>query len=345
MSLSGGPTGPSPKSYTLPLTLVVVIAVVAAGLSIVGTATYFELVSSRSSPVGSGTVQVTDDAGRTVAVPSDAGRVVVFGANIVDSMVRLDLRGHLVGVDCSSATFGGLLGDYTQNQTQAWNLTAGMCVQAFPTFNVEELLNLSPSLVVSSTIVSISLLEEVSATDHIPVLILAPSTLGGIVVDVQILAQVFPTGTAAVHLEAQLLGALANATNFVQNLTSIPNATIPSVLLTYYVDPSQGYYTYGPQSFGESLISLAGGTSISASASVPYPILSGAVVLAATPSVIVYGIGPLGEPLSAYQQGPYWNQFTSQKFGLDVTLFTEADPGMILQGLSALTAILHPGAR
>ncbi|HYK93220.1 MAG TPA: ABC transporter substrate-binding protein, partial [Thermoplasmata archaeon] len=324
--------------------LVLVVVLVVAGASIAATAAYLEISQSSSPGGGPGTVQLVDDYGRTVSAPSDAGRVVVLGPNLVDTMVRLGLRGDLVGVDCSSASYGGLLGDYTPNQTVEWGLTPAMCVQAFPSLDTEELLNDSPQLILATSFVSESAVNEFSTTYHVPVVWLVPTSLDAIVTDVRIFGQLFPDATGAAALEGTLQSALARATSALQNLTADPNASIPAVLLTYYVDPSAGYYSYGPGTFGNSLIVLAGGRSIAAGASVPYPVLPGSEVLADAPALVIYGSGPLGSPLSSYAQGPDWGQLTSNKVALDVTLFTEADPTMILVGLPAMTNAIHPAA-
>lgn len=337
------PTAGRPAAPVSSTQLLVTVLIV-AGLSIAGTAVYFEVVAPLASPASPGSTLVVDDLGRSVSTPTDPHRVVALGPNIVDSMVRLGLRADLVGVDCSSASYGGLLADYTPNQTANWSLDSSMCVEALPSLDTEELLNRTPELILATSIVSESTLDEFSATYHVPVLWLIPTSLSGIVGDIRILAEVYAGNSAAAALESQLDGALASANSALQNLTQSPTASLPAVLLTYYVDPSAGYYTFGPGTFGESLLVLAGARSISANASVPYPVLSGSEVLAANPVVIIYGVGPLGEPLSSYAQAPDWSSLTSDKVALDATLFTEADPTMILVGLAALTNAVHPFA-
>ncbi len=343
MSLNPSPPGGVGPRRALRLGLVVVILLVVAGASIAGTAAYFELVAQGGSGGGLHSTGVVDDYGRSVSVPTDPTRVVALGPNIVDSMVRLGLRSDLVGVDCSSATYGGLLGDYTPNQTASWGLSTPMCVQALPSVDTEQLLNLSPSVVLATSIVSESAVDEFSVTYHVPVVWLVPSSLGGIVSDVRILAEIFPSASGAPALETTLLTSLARASAQDANWSAEPSG-IPPVLLTYYVDPSAGYYTYGPGTFGDSLVVLAGGRNVAANSSVPYPVLPGSEVLADAPAVLVFGTGTLGENVSAYAQGPDWSSLTPTKVGLDATVFTEADPTMILVGLTELTNAIHPPA-
>ena len=330
------------------MALVVVVVVIVGSLGVIAAAGDFELVPRSAGDHGNSTVTLTDDLGRTVSAPSHPGRVIVLAASIMDSMARLGLRSHVVGVDCESAAFGGLSGDYTPGQIAAWNLNSSMCVQVGPTVNIEEVLALTPDVVLASTIISLSNIEELSTTYHLPVLVLQPATIGGILVDETILGQLFGVAGVANSLNAQMSVALAESETVAANL-SASMAALPTVLLTYYVTPAgspqPGYWTYGPGTFGESLIELASGTSIAASATTAYPELSGAQVLADAPQVIVYGTG-FGLDLPQYEQGPDWSSLpavtSGQTFGLDSSLLTEPGPSMILTGLHLLLVDLHP---
>jgi ABC-type Fe3+-hydroxamate transport system substrate-binding protein len=294
-----------------------------------------------SSP--SGPIAVTDDLGRHVNVPYDPSRVVVLGPSIMDSMALLKLRSHVVGVDCYAPALGGLSSDYSSDQIAAWNLSSSMCVETGPSFEVEELLAFSPQLVLAATIVSVAAVEEIQS-HGIPVVMLQPATLGGIIVDEQILGEIFGVSSLASSLVGELQNELYNASALATNLSD--NGTpFPTVLLTYDAD-ANGYWTFGPGTFGESLIELASATSISANQTLPYPELSGEQVLASAPQYIVYGTG-FGLNESTYSAGPFWSQLTATQqgraIGIDSNYFTEPDPTMILVGLPQLIGILHPG--
>jgi iron complex transport system substrate-binding protein len=215
MALNSLVSEPRPR---LPVTLLLATAVIVAGVSIAATSAYFELTGKTGGSSGPGTVSVVDDLGRTVSVPTHPDRIVLFGPNILDSLYRIGVRGDVVGVDCSSAAFGGVLGDYTPNQTAAWNLTDSMCVQALPSINTEELLNKSPDLILATSVVSESALDGFSATYNVPVVWLIPDSLSGIVVDVELLGQLFPDDTQVAPLVASLQSTLASASTFDQNL-------------------------------------------------------------------------------------------------------------------------------
>jgi iron complex transport system substrate-binding protein len=331
--------GPAPKTVTL--ATVVVLLLVVSGTAIAATAAYFTLRSATSpSPsVTPGHLSVTDDLGRTVVVPYDPARVVVISPNIMDIMFRLGLRSHVVGVDCYAAAEGGLSSDYSSDQVSLWNLSSSMCVQIGPSFAAESLVNLTPELVLASTIVSVADVETISTTLGIPVVMLQPPTLSGILVDVSLVGEIFGLSGAATALNAQLSVELNNASQVDNNLV-----TLPTVLVTYSVD-SNGYWTYGPGTFGQSLIEFAGATSIAANANIPYPELTPAQVLVANPSLIVYGVG-FGLNESTYAGGPLWSSFSAVQngnvSGINSNWLTEPDPTMILSGIPALLAIFHP---
>jgi iron complex transport system substrate-binding protein len=340
MSLNPEPTAPAPRTRTISLTVFAVALLVVAGVAVAATAAIYAITASGPS----GPLTVTDDLGRTVSVPRDPARVVVLSPSIMDSMYRLGLRSHVVGVDCYAAAFGGLSSDYSPDQVALWNLSSSMCVQIGPTFDVESLLNDSPELVLASTIVSVADVETISSTYGIPVVMLQPPTLSGIEVDLSLLGTVFGVAGAAAQLNEQLQVGLANAGAVQTNLTDA-GTPFPTVLVTYSTDQN-GYWTFGPGTFGESLIELASATSISANSTLPYPELPGELVLVSNPSFIVYGTG-YGLTESSYASAPFWADLSAthngQAVGMDSNYLTEPDPTMILEGLPALVTLFHPG--
>jgi iron complex transport system substrate-binding protein len=352
MSLNPTPDVPRPASRrAVPVSLVIVAVLIVAGVSVGGTAVYFELrptpTSHSAANVTHPPVNVTDDLGRTVSVPVDPSRVVVLGPNVMDTMFLLGLRAHVVGVDCSNATLGGLEGDYTPAQVTLWNLTPSMCVLAYPQVSSADLLSLGPQVVLASTVLSIPGLESWSSTYGIPVVFFGPSTLGSVVYDVEMVTSIFGADSTSVQLVQELQSALSQSSSFLNNLTN-NGTTLRSVFMTYYPvaagEPDAGYYTFGPGSFGESLIELAGGVNVAGNATTSSPELSGTVVLYDNPSVVIYGTG-FGVNLTDYQQGPDWASIPAvangNVTGIDVTLMTEVDPTMVLS-IAMLTHLLYP---
>lgn len=334
------PPPPRTQARLVPLTLVAAVVVVAAAVSIGGTAAYYDL---RPSSTG-GTV-VVDDLGRKVSVPIDPHRVVVLAPNVMDIVYRLGLRASVVGVGCTASLPGGILNEYSPKQTSLWSLTNASCVADYPELDTGDVALLSPQVVLASTITSALAVDQLTETYGIPVVVFAPSTLEGIVGDVRIMAQIFPEAQgAATVLEGELQDVLANASAWDTNF-STNNVSIPSVLLSYYFD-SGGYYTFGPGSFGDSLIAIAGGDNIASSVPLLYAELNATVALVDQPQIILYGTSNdtylvSGETPSVWPTAPYWSSLDGQKIAVDVTLVTEADPTMILY-LPSLLHLFHP---
>lgn len=331
------PTAPSaPRPRSISTTWFVVAILIAGGLGIGGTAAYYALSSNGGTH---GNLTITDDLGRQVTLPYDPSRIAVLGPSIMDSVYRLGLRSHVVGVDCYALAFGGISADYSPDQIALWNLSQSMCIQVGPSFDYEALLNDTPQVVFASTIISVQAVDEITYTYHIPVVMLQPPSVSGVQVDVSLLAQIFGVTSAANALNAQLATALYNATTVVANVSSFP-----TVLVTYDVD-ANGYWTFGPGTFGQSLIEIAGGSSIAANATFQYPELAGEQVLVANPQFLIYGTG-FGLNLSYYATAPFWGQLTAVQdgnlTGMDSNWLTEPDPTMILEGLPALLGFLHP---
>ncbi|HYA69747.1 MAG TPA: ABC transporter substrate-binding protein [Thermoplasmata archaeon] len=341
MHLPGASAAPRASRLRGSVVWLAVILIVGAGATAVAAAAYYE---SRSN-CAAGTIKVTDDLGRQDCIPANPQRVVVLGPSIMDSMYRLGLRNLVVGVDCYAPDLGGLSDDYSADQIALWNLSSSMCVQTGPTFDVETLIALDPQVVLAATIVSVADVEQISQTYHIPVVMIQPSTLEGVVADEELLGEVFNVPSAAGTLITTLEATLTEAQDLQSRLAANETA-FPSVIVTYSTD-SDGYWTFGPGTFGDSLIRLASGTSISSNASLPYPELSGEQVLASNPAYLVYGTG-FGLNESSFTSAPFWSQLSATQdgnaVGMDSNYFTEPDPTMVLIGLPQLIGILHPGA-
>ena len=357
MSLNA-PSAPSPPPSSLPPrpsggriapAVFAVAILIVAGTAVAATAAYFEFrpnpsPTHKSPPPGTPTVTLVDDLGRRVTAPQNAVRIVVLAPSILDIVERLGLRAHVVGIGCQPSGTG-ILSEYSPNQTSAWNLSSALCIQDFPSVNIEDLVNRSPQVVLASTITSASAVETLTNTYGIPVVILAPSGLEGIVGDVGLVAQLYPNDTLSLSLMGTLHDTLNNATTLDANL-STNGVGIPTVLLSYYFDGG-GYYTYGPGSFGESMIELAGGSSIAGAAPLVYFEMNGSTVLNDQPAVVVYGTSwndpalVSGQTPSVWGTAPYWSQLNGTKHAIDVTSLTEADPTLILT-LPLLEHWMHP---
>lgn len=350
MSLNGSSSAPRPPSpvrarrITISIAWLIVIALVLAGGAAGVTAAYYSLLPSAggascTGTPSSGNVTIVDDLGRCVTTPFDPGRVAVLSPSIMDPVYLLGLRSHVTAIDCYAASFGGLYDDYSSDQIALWNLSSSMCVQVGPTFSLEDLANASVQLVLASTIISQEAVSEIGTSLGLPVIMLQPATIHGILTDVTLLGEVFGVARNASSINAELSTTLANASAF-----RASHPATPSVLVTYDVDQN-GYWTFGAGTFGTSLVALAGGVSIAAGNPNPYPELPAETVLADNPSLVIYGTG-FGLNESYYASAPGWSSLPAVQngdaFGFNSNYLTEPDPTMILDGLPTLLTILHP---
>jgi len=336
------PLNPSPApAGTVSRTLLVVAILVTAGVAVSATAIAFDLQSHSTR------VTVVDDLGRQVDAPINSSRIVVLAPSVMDLVYRLGLRDRVVGIGCTVDEAGGMQDEYSPNQTALWGLSPSMCIADYPSLDTERVAFLDPQVVLASTITSDADVSTLVDAYGIPVVVLAPTTLGGIVGDVALLAQLFPgAASAATSLETLLERTIVNATNFDTNLSD-DGAPIPSVFLTYGFYGGE-YYTFGPGTFGQSLVDLAGGDSLSAGLPLEYAGVNASVILLDEPQVILYGtswndpylVGNLTPAVWA-SSAPYWSQLNGSKIPIDVTLLTEPDASMVL-ALPWYLYYLHP---
>lgn len=205
----------NPPSSLLPrsrrsvsLTWLVAVALVTAGVAVAATTAYFELRPAATAPpstLGANRTTVVDDLGRTVTAPLNASRIVVLAPSIMDLVYRLGLRDRVVGIGCTVGIVGGIQNEYSPNQTSLWNLSPSICLTDSPSLDTEGVALLSPDLVLASTLTSVTDVTTLSRTYRLPVVMLAPATMDGIVGDVRVMAQLFPaTEPVATVLEVAL---------------------------------------------------------------------------------------------------------------------------------------------
>ncbi len=318
---------------------IAIVSVLLVAVVVVGALDVTVLAPHSSTPSSSGSVTVVDDAGRSVTVSGVPTRIVVLGPSVMDILFRLGLRSDVVGVDGGPASAGGVLDDYTPGQVANWSLGNLPVITWNPTLDVEEVLALNPDLVVAGSGFSLSQLETLQATDGIPCLYLNPPTLSGIEYDVSILGAVTRTNASAQALNEQMEASMVTDEDMVANISYVP-----SVLLTYYPD-AEGYWSFGPGSFGNDLVLDAGATSITANDTAATDAeVSGSYVLAANPTAIIVGVG-FGLTVQNYSQSPDWSSFGAVQaghvFALNAVYLSEPDPTMVFE-LQTFITILHP---
>ena len=266
-------------------------------------------------------ILLVDDYGRTIKLGKIPERIVSTAPTPTEMLFAVGAGDLVVGVD-----------EYSDYPDEVLNITK---VGSY-TLNTEIIISLQPDLIVSSDLVPLSQLELLE-DNGIPFVILATRTLEDVMKDIRLV------GILTGHVEEanDLADNLEERIEAVTEKTQAEGIIKPRVYLEYYP-----YWTYGPGSFGNDLISLAGGINIAENASSEYPMLSSEYVIAQDPEIIIYTVGYMttttAEEISSR---PGWYSITAVEEGniwsMDDNLVSRYGP-RIVDGLEELAALLHP---
>lgn len=300
---------------TVMMWLVVVVAV----SSVIAFTGGFMLGANTAS--GDEGVLLVDDYGRTIKLNKIPERIVSAAPTPTEILFAVGAGDLVVGVD-----------DYSDYPAEVANITK---VGSY-TLNTEVIIGLQPDLVLSSDLVPLSQLELLE--DHgIPYVILATRTLDDVLKDIRLVGIL----TGHVDEAVALADSLSDRIEAVKSKTLAEDVVKPRLYIEYYP-----YWTYGPGSFGDDLIALAGGINIAADTSSEYPMLTSEFIIAQDPEVIIYTVGYMttttAEEISSR---PGWDTIAAVVDGdihsMDDNLMSRYGP-RIVDGLEQLAAILHP---
>ena len=294
------------------LVIGVVVAAVAGFM-----AGYF--VGSANQPE---TLSIVDDYGRSVKLSGPAERIVSVSPTPTEILFAVGAGSNVVGVD-----------DYSDYPAEAANLTK---VGSY-TLNLEVIISLNPDLIVCSDLVPRSQLDQLATQQGIPYFIFATRTMEDVYKDIRLAGGLTGHTTEA----DELVTDLQTRVNAITSKTLAANVTKPRVFIEYYP-----LWTYGPGSFGDDLIRLAGGENIAANASNEYPELTSEFIIAQNPEVIVYTIGPMTtttESEIAGREG--WSGISAVAgdniYSIDDNLLSRYGP-RIVDGFEQLAEMIHP---
>lgn len=279
--------------------------------------------NQNKQPVGNG-ITVIDDFGRKVVLQQTPERLITLAPSVTEVLFAVGLGKKVVGVD-----------DFSDYPVEAINKTK---VGAF-NLNYEVIISLKPDLIVGADITSKSQIADLEKKGF-AVLILAPKTIYGILQDIRLVGLVAGCVTEAMAL-ADSLDARIDAV-----VTKTSNASLykPRVYLEY--DSFQGYWTFGPGSFGNDLILLAGGMNIARNSTIAYPQINDEYIIKSDPEVIVFTTASyINTTAEKIKQRPGWSAISAVKsekiYPIDNDLMARPGPRMV-DGLEGLAKILHP---
>jgi len=266
-------------------------------------------------------ILLVDDYGRTIKLDSIPERIVSTAPTPTEMLFAVGAGDLVVGVD-----------SYSDYPAEVANITK---VGDY-TLSTEVIISLQPDLIISSDLVPISQLELLE-DQGIPFVILVTRTLDDVLKDLRLVGIL----TGHVDEANELVDELEDRIEAVTSKTQALDLVKPRVYLEYYP-----YWTYGPGSFGDDLIALAGGINIAENTSSEYPMLTSEFVIAQDPEIIVYTVGYMTTTTAdEISSRPGWDVITAVSEGdihsMDDNLLSRYGP-RILDGLEDLAALLHP---
>lgn len=264
---------------------------------------------------------VTDDYGRAVALNGVPKRIVSVSPTPTEILFAVGAGDLVVGVD-----------EYSDYPAEATNRTK---VGSF-TLNIEAIVGLDPDLIVSSDLVPQQQLDQLMELGY-PYFIFATRDFEGVFKDIR-MAGVLTWHIAEADALATSLEARVDA---VALKTLAAGVTKPRTYVEYYP-----YYTYGPGSFGDDLIRLAGGMNVGHNLTSEYPTATSEFVVASDPQIIVYAVGPLSTTnATEIASRPGWDTISAVKdmqiYSVDENILSRYGP-RIVDCLEQLAEIIHP---
>jgi len=264
---------------------------------------------------------IVDDYGRTVELEGVAERIVSCAPTPTEILFAVGAGPQVVGVD-----------DYSDYPAAAQELPN---IGSY-TLNLEAIIALQPDLIVSSDLVPLSQLELLE-DQGIPYFIFATRTLEMVYKDISMAGII----TGHVSEAEALVSSLKDRAEAVTSKTLAEGVAKPKVYVEYYP-----MWTYGPGSFGDDLIRLAGGINIAANTSSEYPMVTDEFVIAQNPDVIIYTTGVMSTTTAeTIASRPGWGSITAvneeQIQSIDDNLVSRYGP-RVVDGLEELAEMVHP---
>ena len=270
-------------------------------------------------------VTVDDGLGRTVTLSGPAQRIVSLAPSNTEILYAIGAGSQVVGRDefsdypaeaKSVASVGGSMGNYS----------------------TEQIVALKPDLVLAAEINSPELVKQLEGLGLTVYYLKNPTTIEEMYKNLNIVGQL--TG----HDTTDLVNSLKARVAAVD--AKIATVTIkPSVFYEIDATDANKPYTYGPGSFGDLLITRAGGINVGSTLKDPYPQISLEQVVASNPSIILLGDSNYGVTADAVKARAGWGGLDAVKnaqiFPIDDNIISRPGPRLV-DGLEQLAKLFHP---
>jgi len=282
--------------------------------------------SATEAPAATDGLTFTDDMGREITLAGTPERIVSLAPSNTEILFAVGAGAQVVGRDEFS--------DYPE-EAKALPSIGG----SFGEYNVEAIVALNPDLVLAAEINTPELVKQLEDLGLTVYYLSNPLTLEEMYTKLETVAEL--TGHDVSELVSSLQARVAAVDEKIAPLSARPNAF-------YEIDASDPSkpYTYGPGTFGDLLITRAGGTNIGSVSTDAYPQLSLEQIVVENPSIIILGDSMWGVTPESVLERAGWESIEAVKseqiFPIDDNLISRPGPRLV-DGLEALAKILHPG--
>jgi len=268
----------------------------------------------------------TDDMGREITLESTPQRIISLAPSTTEILFAVGAGSQVVGRDEFS--------DYPSEATSIESVGG-----SFGEYNVEAIVALEPDLVLAAEINTPELVKQLEDLGIIVYYLGNPTTLEEMYDKLETVA------TLTDHDVTELVDSLKVRVAAVDKKIMPLSSRIPVFYEIDASDPTKPW-TYGPGTFGDLLISRAGGYNIGGNAeNDPYPQLSLEQIVASNPSVIILGDGMWGVTSESVAARPGWETIEAVKsnniFPIDDNLISRPGPRLV-DGLEQLAKLLRP---
>jgi iron complex transport system substrate-binding protein len=296
------------KKASLTLLLIIIIAAATA------------CVGTQSAP---GTI--TDDSGREIQLSSAPARIVSHVPGITETLFALGLGDKIVGDS-----------EYCDYPEAAKTKPK---IGGYFTPNIEEIVAMRPDIVLTDGYVP----ELITKLDSlgIPLAVIDPKDINGILRDIELLGNVTGSQKEATELTSDMKKRIDAVVN------EVSSASRPSVFYVFDATDTTKPWTAGPGSFVDALINMGGGKNVAASSSDPWIQFNMEGLVDADPEILLVDshMGTAVISPEELKKLPGWQNLTAVKenriYTIDGDLVNRSGP-RIVQGLEDIAKILHP---
>jgi iron complex transport system substrate-binding protein len=292
-----------------------------AGLSLACTGKPGNLTPTTTAP---GSITVTDQLGRTVTIEGRPQRIISLAPSNTEIVYALGLGYRLVAVT-----------DYDNYPPEAENKPS---IGGFSTPNIEQVVALSPDLVLAASIHEGKVISQLEATG-LTIVALDPKTIDEVLAAINLVGQV----TGAEKEAAALTAVMGQRVTAVFTKVAFSSYS-PGVFYVVWHDPLM---IAGGGTFHDELIRRAGGTNLGQDLA-GYADISLEEVITANPQVMIAGVGmgtgedlPLQYLMSESRLAGTDARKNGQVYGVDADIVNRAGP-RIVDALEQFAGFLHP---